>query len=115
MTTDDSVAFPGWYLDDIRVYTCGSNLLPTRAPAISGKARVGSRLTATRGRWSLSGVSFRYQWLSGGHAISGATGSTYRARAADKGHRLSVRVTALKAHHGHTATISPSTLRVTRR
>jgi Zn-dependent metalloprotease len=114
MTTDDSIAYPGWYLDDIRVYTCGSKLLPTRAPEISGRATVGSRLTATRGRWSLAGVRIGYQWRSGGHAIRGATGPAYRVRAADKGHLVSVRVTAHKAHHGHTATISPSTLRVTR-
>jgi hypothetical protein len=112
MTTDNSDAYPGWYLDDIRVYTCGSKLVPTRAPAVSGRARVGSRLHVTHGGWSLSGVSVRYQWLSGGHAISGATGSTYRLRAADKNHRIRVRVTAHKAHRGHTSTTSPSTDRV---
>jgi hypothetical protein len=109
MNTDNSVAYPGWYLDDIRVYTCGSKLLPTRSPSISGRARVGSRLTATHGGWSLSGVRVRYQWLSGGHRLRGATGSTYRVRSGDRTRRISVRVTAHKPHRGHTATISPST------
>jgi hypothetical protein len=115
MDTDNVVAFPGWYLDDIRVYTCGSRLVPTRAPMISGNARVGRRLTATRGGWSLSGTRTRLQWLSGGHAIHGATGPSYRVRAADAGHRIAVRVLAHKAHRGHTATTSPATERVTRR
>jgi Zn-dependent metalloprotease len=114
MNTDNSVAYPGWYLDDIRVYTCGSKLLPTRSPVISGRARVGSRLSATQGRWSLPGVRVRYQWLSGGHPIRGATGSTYRVRAADRSRRISVRVTARRAHRGHTATTSPSTRPVVR-
>jgi bacillolysin len=108
MNTDNSIAYPGWYLDDIRVYTCGSKLVPTRSPVISGRARVGSRLKASHGGWSLSRVSVRYRWLSGGHPIPGATGSTYRLRAADRNHRISVRVTAHKPHHGHTATTSPS-------
>lgn len=115
MATDNSVAYPGWYLDDIRVYTCGSKLVPTRAPTISGKAQVGSRLSATRGRWSLGRAKTRFQWRSGGHPIAGATGSVYRVRAADVGHRLTVRVTAQVSGHGHTATTSPSTAPVVRR
>ncbi|WP_151082086.1 M4 family metallopeptidase [Nocardioides cynanchi] len=114
MNTDNSVAFPGWYLDDIRVYTCGSRLVPTRSPVISGRARVGARLTASRGGWSLSGTTTRFQWRSGGHAVHGATGASYRVQRADLGHRITVRVTAYRSGRGHTATISPATSRVTR-
>jgi bacillolysin len=115
MNTDNSVAYPGWYLDDIRVYTCGSALFPTTAPAIRGKARVGARLTASHGRWSLPRATTRFQWLSNGHPVAGAHGSTLRVRAADAGHRISVRVRAHVAGHGQSTTTSPSTPRVTRR
>jgi len=66
-------------------------------------------------RQLIGGAKTRFQWRVGGHAISGSTESTYRVRAADVGHRLSVRVTAHVAGHGHTATTSPGTGRVARR
>ena len=84
------------------------------APSISGTAKVGLVLTAARGSWAGSPSStFAYQWYrctsssiavgpygsstqGPGNCtlISGATGSTYKAVALDKGKYLSVRITA---------------------
>ena len=65
-------------------------------PAIAGTAQVGETLTVSTSGISdadgLDDVRFRHQWLRGGAAISGATGSRYTAVAADEGERLQVRV-----------------------
>jgi hypothetical protein len=66
----------------------------TVAPAISGTPTVGSTLTATSGEWDTEGLTFAYQWLSGGKPIQNATSSTYRVTRADQGAQLSVVVTA---------------------
>jgi hypothetical protein len=67
----------------------------TVAPVVSGRAKVGSTLTASRGTWTPgSGVSFTYQWLRAGAPIAGATSASYVPRPADLGKSLSVRVTA---------------------
>lgn len=71
------------------------------APVISGTPRVGRRLFAAPGTWSSSGpVSFRYQWercnSSGRHCIpiAHATRQAYSPTRVDRGHRLTVVVTA---------------------
>ena len=75
----------------------------TKAPGISGRARVGKRLTAGRGSWSGPPKSYRYQWLrcnSRGGAcrrISHATHSIYHLAKTDTGHRLRVRVSGVNA------------------
>jgi Zn-dependent metalloprotease len=87
--------YVGWFLDDIKVYTCQPvPLANTAAPTITGTARVGSTLTATPGTWSPAATSVDHQWLRNGSPISGATSSTYALAAADYGTRVSVRVTA---------------------
>ncbi len=111
MNTDDVNYEQGWYLDDIRVYTCGPGPVPKRPPRIHGTPTVGSRLTANVGRWSPSHVKRQVQWYAAGRRIAGATGTSYRVRHGDLGKRISVKVTAT-AHHRHTSTFSPATPRV---
>jgi hypothetical protein len=88
-----------------------------KAPHISGKARVGRRLSAVRGTWSGPPKSYRFQWLRcnarGGSCarIHRATRSTYRLTRTDASHRLRVRVTAVNAAGSKPAT-SRSTARV---
>ncbi|SDC89745.1 Ig-like domain (group 3) [Nocardioides lianchengensis] len=67
------------------------------APQVAGVAKLGSTLRATTGSWNTKGLTFGYQWLRNGAAISGARAASYRVGAADIGKRLSVRVTASKA------------------
>lgn len=71
-------------------------LSPSPTPTIVGTARVGSTLSVTTGTWGPEPVSVSRQWLRNGSPISGATATTYRVAAADRGARLSVRVTASK-------------------
>jgi len=63
-------------------------------PVITGTAKVGKALKVTTGSWSVPGVRLERQWLRDGVAISGATGASYVLKAADRGKRLSVRITA---------------------
>jgi fibronectin type 3 domain-containing protein len=71
----------------------------TKAPAITGSAKVGVVLTATAGTWSGTGNSYSYQWqrntAQGYVAIKGATAATYQAATADQGAQLRVLVTAV--------------------
>jgi hypothetical protein len=88
----------------------------TGEPTISGKPVVGNVLTASNGSWSGTGpFNYTYRWLrcpaSGGGGngegctvISSATFRRYRARTADVGHRLRVRVTAANSEGSATAT-----------
>lgn len=68
--------------------------LSTRRPSVTGTARVGRRLTATRGAWIAPGHTFGLQWLRNGRAIRGAVRASYVLSRADRGARISVRVTA---------------------
>ncbi len=59
---------------------------------------VGETVTVTPPAYSPStSLMVRYQWYRDGKAISGATTDTYTLVGADKGKRLSVKVTALRA------------------
>jgi hypothetical protein len=89
----------------------------TKAPHISGRARVGKKLSGTPGAWTYSPTAYRYRWLRcnahGGscRGISHATRSTYRLAKRDAGHRLRLRVTATNAAGSAVAT-SSATARV---
>ena len=74
--------------------TPGAAPRATKAPSVSGTARLGSTLKASTGTWSASGATYSYQWRRGGKAIKGATKRTYKLKKADVGKRVSVRVTA---------------------
>lgn len=76
------------------------------ATSVTGVAKVASVLTARPASFG-SGATLRYQWLRNGSAIKGATSSTYRLQPADRGTRISVRVTGSRA--GYTSSVSTST------
>ena len=65
-----------------------------KAPAVTGRAKVGSRLTASRGTWSPAPASYAVSWLRNGKAVH--TGTTYTVTRADRGKRIQVRVTVRK-------------------
>jgi len=75
----------------------------TAPPVLSGTAVEGSTLKSTSGSWSNSPKSFAYQWQdcnsagAGCTTIGGATGSTYKLKAGDVGHRVRTLVTATNA------------------
>jgi hypothetical protein len=88
-----------------------------QAPRISGRARVGKKLSGRPGSWTNSPTAYRYQWLRcnkrGGSCtrIHRATHSTYLLRRRDAGRRLRLRVTALDLA-GAAVAISRPTARV---
>ncbi|MFI8100351.1 hypothetical protein [Streptomyces sp. NPDC086023] len=81
----------------------------TTAPSVGGTAKVGRALTAARGTWSPVPTSYRYQWYADGTAIDGATGTTLVLRSAQRGKRITVKVTALRTgHYSGTAVSAPT-------
>ncbi|TQK70057.1 carboxypeptidase regulatory-like domain-containing protein [Nocardioides sp. SLBN-35] len=70
----------------------------TTSPSVSGVTRVGEELSVDPGTWNTADLSLAYQWLRDGEPI-GATGATYRLRAADLEHRISVRIDATRADY----------------
>jgi hypothetical protein len=72
----------------------GPALKNVAKPSIAGTHRVGYRQTARPGSWSPSATSYSYVWKRDGRTISGATHSTYTATRSDRGHKLTVTITA---------------------
>jgi hypothetical protein len=70
------------------------------APTITGTPKLGTTLTADRGRWAGGPSSYTYQWnhcdASGANCtpLAGATGQTYVPGTADAGTTINVTVTA---------------------
>lgn len=87
----------------------------TSLPSISGAARDGSTLSASRGGWANAPTSYTYQWQrcdsAGGGCLpiaAGATGTRYTVTSADVGHRLKVAVTATNSAGSGAATSRPT-------
>lgn len=71
-------------------------ILTAPAPRITGTAKAGRTLTAQAGAWT-PGTTLRYQWYRNNQPITGATRSTYRVAAVDRGKAVKVRVQGIKA------------------
>lgn len=87
-------------------------------PRITGTAIVGHTLTVQRGTWTPTPSRLGYQWLRNGRAITGATHTTYRLPAADRGARISVKVSGAKVGYttksvasSPTAPVKPATFK----
>ncbi|MFJ5642852.1 Tat pathway signal protein [Streptomyces sp. NPDC093223] len=85
----------------------------TKVPTISGMAKAGKKLTAAHGTWSPAPTSYAYQWYANGKAISGATKSTLTLKTAQKGKKITVRITAHRTGHGDGTATSKATKTVT--
>jgi WD40 repeat protein len=72
----------------------GDPLRYTTRPSFTGTVRVGYTQTARHGSWTPKATAYGYRWLRDGSPIRGATYRTYRLVRADRGHKISVRVTA---------------------
>ncbi len=83
--------------------------LISATPTIAGTVKGGNVLTVKRGTWSW-GTAFTYRWLRNGVPISGATASTYKVRTADKGNKITVRVTG--SRFGYTTVSRTSGARI---
>ena len=80
--------------------------LSAKTPVISGKAKVGSKLTAKAGSWGPTPVTVRYQWYANGKKISKATKSSYKIAKKYRGKKVTVKVTGSKT--GYTAVTKTS-------
>ena len=73
------------------------NTAPTGLPTIGGTPQVDQTLTADTSPIDdadgLTNVSWQYQWIAGGSAIGGATGSTHTLTYSEQGQTIRVRVT----------------------
>jgi predicted alpha-1,2-mannosidase len=81
-------------------------------PAITGSAIAGAVLSVTEGAYTVSGMSYTYQWYSDGQPIPGATGQTLAVTSDLIGHHISVVETATKAGCSPATGTSAETLRV---
>ncbi|MCX4982682.1 hypothetical protein [Streptomyces sp. NBC_00572] len=82
-------------------YTVATGLAPkaTTAPYVTGTVKVGRTLTLNRGAWTPAPTSYAYQWYANGRAISGATRGTFTPTKAQRGTRITVKVTAHRTGH----------------
>lgn len=71
----------------------------TRRPTISGRVRVGERLTVGTGAWDVPSLRFSYQWRADGSIIPGATGRRLVLTPRLRGTHIKVRVTATATAH----------------
>ncbi|TJY69169.1 hypothetical protein E4J89_11440 [Arthrobacter sp. CAU 1506] len=69
------------------------------APKITGTKKAGAILRATTGSFSAKPTSYGHQWYRNGKPISGAKKSSYRVVKADRGQKISVRVTAKRTYY----------------
>ncbi|MFF8836172.1 hypothetical protein [Streptomyces sp. NPDC015130] len=71
----------------------------TKAPYTTGTVKVGRTLTLNRGTWTPAPSSYAYQWYANGRAISGATKAWFTLTSAQRGTKITVRVTAYRTGH----------------
>jgi hypothetical protein len=88
-------------------------LTATTLPKVSGKPKVGSTLTVSKGVWSVPGVALKYQWFAGSKAIKGATKTRLKLAKALKGKKVSVAVTATAAGYAAVVVRTKPTGKVT--
>ncbi|MFD7552041.1 hypothetical protein [Streptomyces sp. NPDC059816] len=86
----------------------------TKVPTVSGAARVGAKLTARPGTWTPAATSFGHRWYANGQAISGATKSTLTLKSAQRGKKITVRVTAKRTGHVDGSAVTKPTSSVAR-
>ena len=85
--------------------TVARGTLTIGSPTISGTPTVGRTLTSRTGTWGPGTVTTTRQWYRSGSVIAGATGWTYKLTSADRGKRISLKVTGKKSGYTtHTAT-----------
>jgi hypothetical protein len=85
--------------------------LQQATPRITGHAKVGAKLTVRHGSWAQR-PRFSYQWYAGRRAVEGATHAVFRPSRAQRGKRITVRVTAHKAGYATVTVVSGTTGRV---
>lgn len=98
-------------------YTVGYGTLKAATPTISGTAKVGKTLTAHPGTWSAGSAKpkLTYQWYANGAKISGATKSTLKLKTAQKGKKVTVKVTGTASGYTSVSKTSKATAKVAKK
>jgi len=109
--TVSAVAGSSGHLDSAEITSAGvvvaaGAFTSSGAATVTGRATVGSTLTATSPTWAPSPAMRTHQWLRNGLPISGATAPSYVLGSADLGKRISVTITATRAHYVATSATS---------
>lgn len=81
----------------------------TTKPVASGTTRVGRVLTCSKGAWTPTPSAYAFRWLRNGVMISGVTTQSRKLVAADKGKKISCRVSVSKT--GYTTATATSVAR----
>jgi hypothetical protein len=80
-------------------------------PKITGTAKVGKTLKVKVGTWSPK-AKYAYQWYANGKAIKGATKATLKLKKAQKGKKITVKVTGKKSGYNAVTKTSKATKKV---
>lgn len=88
--------------------------LSSTKPVIAGEAKVGSTLTADAGVWAPVPVKLTYRWYANGKRIRGAASSVLVLKQAQKGKRITVKVTGTKKGYPTVSRVSVPTKKVAR-
>jgi hypothetical protein len=81
------------------------------SPKITGTAKVGKKLKVKAGAWNPK-PKLTYRWYANGKAIKGATKASYKLKKAQKGKRITVKVTASKSGYNTVTKTSGKTAKV---
>ncbi|MDR1152269.1 MAG: glycoside hydrolase family 3 C-terminal domain-containing protein [Bifidobacteriaceae bacterium] len=82
--------------------------LSASVPKIKGTVAVGKTLKVTKGTWT-TGAKFTYRWYANGKAIKGATKASLKLKAAQKGKKITVRVTGKLSGYANVSQTSKAT------
>jgi hypothetical protein len=89
----------------------GKKFSKSLKPRITGTVKVGKTMKVKTGTWSPK-PKFTYQWCRNGKAIAGAKKSSYKLVKADKGKKISVKVTGAKSGYTTKTVKSAATAKV---
>ncbi|HEX8780757.1 MAG TPA: CHAP domain-containing protein, partial [Nocardioides sp.] len=86
-----------------------AQMTATSAPSVSGTPVVDGTLSAVAPTWNVEPDVVRYQWLSAGAPVAGATGVAFLPGPQHVGTRIRLRVTAAKQGYDPVTVTSPAT------
>ncbi len=95
----------------VAVTAVAKKFTTTNKPTISGTAKVAKLLTAKVKAWNPA-ATFTYQWYANGTAIKGATKPTWKLAKAQKGTKITVRITGSRTGYASVSLTSKATAKV---
>jgi hypothetical protein len=109
--TGTKTGFPSVTRTSAPTAAVAPGVLAASRPTITGKAKVGRTLVAHHGTWSPR-TTFSYAWYASGKRIKHRTGATLTLAKAQRGKRITVRVTGKKPGYTTVSKTAATTARV---